>query len=76
MSYNVKNYTEQGGEKTVIGGILEIAEGATVTGLPGIPKAENQADSTATTVADLKSDFNALLSKLKESGLMEQDESE
>ena len=46
MSYNVKNYTEQGGEKTVIGGILEITESATVTGLPSIPKAENQADRT------------------------------
>ena len=34
MSYNVKNYTEQGGEKTVIGGTLEIKEGASVTGLP------------------------------------------
>lgn len=34
MSYNTKNYTEQGGEKTVIGGILEIKEGASVTGLP------------------------------------------
>jgi len=33
MSYNVKNYIEQGGEKTVIGGILEIKEGATVTGI-------------------------------------------
>lgn len=76
MSYNVKNYTEQGGEKTVIGGTLEITESATVTGLAGIPKAENQADSIATTIADLKSDFNALLSKLKESGLMEQDEAE
>ena len=76
MGYNVKNYTAQGGEKTVIGGILEIKEGATVTGLPSIPKAQNQADSTATTVADLKSDFNGLLSKLKESGLMVQDESE
>ena len=31
--YNVKNYTEQGGEKTVIGGTLEILEGASVTGL-------------------------------------------
>ena len=31
--YNVKNYTEQGGEKTVIGGTLEIKEGASVTGL-------------------------------------------
>ena len=70
MSYNVKNYTEQGGETTVIGGTLEIKEGASVTGLP---QAENQADSTATTVADLKSDFNFLLSKLKSSGLMEDD---
>ena len=34
MSYNSKNYTEQGGEKTVIGGTLEIKEGASVTGLP------------------------------------------
>jgi len=33
MSYNAKNYTEQGGEKTVIGGTLEILEGASVTGL-------------------------------------------
>lgn len=38
MSYNVKNYTEQGGETMVIGGTLEIKEGALVTGLP---KAEN-----------------------------------
>ena len=64
MSYNVKNYTEQGGETTVIGGTLEIKEGASVT---GFPQAENQADSTATTIADLKSDFNSLLSKLKSS---------
>lgn len=34
MSYNAKNYTEQGGEKTVIGGALEILPGAKVTGLP------------------------------------------
>lgn len=72
MSYNVKNYTEQGGETTVIGGTLEIKEGALLT---GFPQAENQADSTASTIADLKSDFNSLLSKLKSSGLMEDDES-
>lgn len=70
MSYNTKNYTEQGGEKTVIGGILEIKEGASVTGLP---VAENQADSTATDVAGLVTDFNALLAKLKAAGLMESD---
>ena len=37
MSYNSKNYTEQGGEKTVIGGTLEIAEGSSVTGLSADP---------------------------------------
>lgn len=67
MSYNTKNYTEQGGDKTVIGGILEIKQEASVTGLP---IAENQADSTATDVAGLVTDFNALLAKLKAAGLM------
>ena len=65
--YNVKNYTEQGGEKTIIGGRLEIKEGASVTGLPS---AINQTASTATTVAGVKDDFNALLLKLKNTGLM------
>ena len=70
MSYNTKNYTEQGGKKTVIGGVLEIKEGASVTGLPVL---ENQEDSTATDVAGLVTDFNALLAKLKAAGLMETD---
>lgn len=87
MSYNPKNYTEQGGEKTVIGGTLEIKEGATVTGLPsytlpeatesaigGVKMAANQADSTATTIALLKDDVNGLLAKLKAAGLMAADE--
>ena len=67
--YNTKNYTEQGGEKTVIGGTLEIKEGAIVDGL--FTPAAHQADSTASTVAVLKDDFNALLTKLKAAGLME-----
>jgi hypothetical protein len=67
MSYNTKNYTEQGGEKTIIGGTLEIKEGASVTGLPS---AINQATSTATTIAGVKDDLNALLLKLKDAGLM------
>ena len=74
MSYNAKNYTEQGGEKTVIGGTLEIKEGALITGLPSqFTPAENQSDSTATTIAGLVVDFNALLSKLKAAGLMTAD---
>ncbi|WP_027107898.1 hypothetical protein [Lacticigenium naphthae] len=67
MSYNTKNFTEQGGEKTVIGGTLEIKDGAVVTGLPIL---DNQAASTAATVEDLVTDFNALLTKLKAAGLM------
>lgn len=34
MTYNAKNYTEQGGDTTVIGGTLEIKQGATVKGIP------------------------------------------
>lgn len=34
MSYNTKNYTEQGGESTHIGGKLIIDEGGSVEGLP------------------------------------------
>ena len=72
MGYNAKNYTEQGGEKTVIGGELVIEEGAKVTGLPSSSneKMANQSDSTAETIEDLVADFNALLSKLKTSGYM------
>jgi hypothetical protein len=70
MSYNAKNYTEQGGEKTIIGGELVIEEGAKVTGLPVL---ENQQFSSAETVETLVTDFNALLSKLKEAGIMTAD---
>lgn len=74
MDYNTKNYTEQGGDKTVIGGTLEIKEGATVTGLPSsFTPADNQAPSTAEDITSLVADFNALLSKLKTAGLMETD---
>ena len=68
---NVKNYTEQGGEKTVIGGTLEILEGGQVVGLPSdfIPAAF-QADSAASTIAGLVTDFNLLLGKLKTAGLI------
>ncbi|ECJ9957717.1 Head fiber protein [Lactococcus formosensis] len=74
MSYSANNYTEQGGDKTVIGGTLEIKEGATVTGLPSsFTPAENQAASTAEDISSLVADFNALLLRLKTAGLMEAD---
>lgn len=37
MRSNCKNYTVPGGDKTVIGGTLEIKQGATVTGLAADP---------------------------------------
>ncbi|HGT0998668.1 TPA: Head fiber protein [Enterococcus faecium] len=70
MSYNTKNYTEQGGEKTVIGGVLEIKEGASITGLPVL---ENQAASSADSIETLVIDFNNLLTKLKAAGIMTAD---
>ena len=76
MSYNSKNYTEQGGERTVIGGELVIKSGAKLVFAEGaesegvVPQADNQAESTATTVAGLKDDLNALIGKLISAGLM------
>jgi hypothetical protein len=72
MGYNTKNYTEQGGEKTVIGGELAVtAEGKVTFDGTELKPAAVQADSTAVDVADLVADFNALLAKLKAAGLME-----
>lgn len=72
MSYNAKNYTEQGGDVTHFGGKVIFEEGCEVEGNSFTPAA-NQAASTATTVAQLKDDINALLTKLKTAGLMEAD---
>lgn len=68
---NVKNYTEQGGEKTVIGGTLEItAEGKLTFAGVELKQAQAQADSSASTIAGLVGDFNSLLAKLKTAGMM------
>ena len=63
MSYNCKNYTEQGGEKTVIDGTVfykgtEIKPAANMAALSAAPTKEN---------------FNALLAALKTAGLMAAD---
>lgn len=74
MSHVTKNYTTDGGDKTVIGGSLVFEEGATVERFPGGNKlAANQIASAATNVAELVADFNALLTKLKAAGLMAAD---
>ena len=67
-----KNYAEQGGDKWVVKGKLEIDQEGQLS-LAGIPVSHAiwQAHSSATTIAELKSDFNSLLDKLQSAGLME-----
>ncbi len=77
MGYNIKNYTEQGGERTVIGGELSIVEGGKVTfeGVEFSPEKlpkqiAFQVDSVASNTSGLVADFNRLLDNLKASGIM------
>ena len=64
------------GAESVIGGKLTFLPGAEVEGLEALlpsmqpPQLPAQADSVATTIAALKDDFNALLTKLRAVGLM------
>lgn len=68
---NVKNYKEQGGDKWVVNGILEItADGQILIDGVELTRSSAQADSEATTIAGLKDDFNALLAKLRTAGLV------
>jgi hypothetical protein len=94
MNYNVKNYTEQGGEKTVINGeivingkltVNENAEvngvekspytlnPATTTSIGGVKEALNVKESSASNIGTLKNDFNELITKLKEAGIVAKD---
>ena len=84
VTRNCKNYLADGGDRLVIGGTLEVLDTATVTGLQSgyateqtvgsVYQAPNQAESAATTISDLTSDFNALLQKLKDAGIMMADQ--
>ena len=72
MSTHVpKNYFDDGGDTLVIGGKLVMEEGAESSGIGG--RVDNQSASTASQVSALKNDFNALLAKLKNAGVMEPD---
>ena len=71
MSYITKNYTEQGGDVTHIGGKLVFDEGGSIAGFPG---AENFVPKTTNTGADIRSDLNTLIKKLKDAGIMIPDE--
>ena len=78
MSQTSRNYHAHGGNEWVVGGKLTFLPGATVEGAEGlfdIPKGADAQlpfidDSTATTVAALREDYNALLAALRNVGLM------
>jgi len=90
MSYNVKNYTEQGGEKTVIGGEividgkLTVADGGQVEGITGVTGAATESTpglvKMAANVAAIEGEtvtvekFNALLAALIDAGIMADEE--
>lgn len=65
-TYNTKNYTEQGGDVTHIGGKVVFDEGAESL-MP------NQEAGTSTTASNILAAVNALLVKLKNAGLMTAD---
>lgn len=69
MSYNTKNYTEQGGDVTHIGGKLVFDEGGSIAGFPG---AANQAIETPSsdTAAKVRTALNTLITNLKNAGIM------
>ena len=77
-----KNYFAHGGNELVIGGKVTFLPGATVEGGEGLIDVPSGAespetclpfleDSTATTVAQLREDYNRLLAALRTAGLME-----
>ena len=66
IMYSTKNYTDNEGARTVIGGELVILPGAKVTGLA----AKAVPDSKAGAVEELVADYNRLLAALRSAGLV------
>ena len=68
----MKNYRVQGGGRWVVNGVLEVTEeGVLLLNNRPLIRADEQPKSKATTIAELKDDFNSLVEKLKYAGIME-----
>ena len=66
MDYNAKNYMAQGGDRLVIGGTLEIQEGASVTGLPPAAVAVATEEALGGVLAAAKAETDTLEAKIGE----------
>ena len=71
--YNAKNYTEQGGKVTHIGGKLQFDEGGKMAG-GLLPNQEAATGTGATGGTNAVNAINALLLKMKNAGLMKPDD--
>mgnify|MGYP007101895890 CR=1 FL=1 len=74
-THNTRNFFAHGGNELIIGGKLTFLDGAEVENFPGTANgsaasgtAPYVADSEASTIANLKNDFNALLAALRTAG--------
>ena len=66
MDYNAKNYMAQGGDRLVIGGTLEIQEGASVTGLPPAVVAVATEEALGGVLAAAKTETDTVEAKIGE----------
>ena len=66
MEYNARNYMAQGGDRLVIGGTLEIKEGASVTGLPSATVAAATETSIGGVLAAAKAETDTVEAKIGE----------
>ena len=66
MEYNAKNYMAQGGDRLVIGGSLEIQEGASVTGLPPAVVAVATEETLGGVLAVAKAETDTVEAKIGE----------
>ena len=66
MEYNAKNYRAQGGDRWVIGGSLEILEGASVTGLPPATVAAATEEALGGVLAAAKTETDTVEAKIGE----------
>ena len=66
MEYNAKNYMAQGGDRLVIGGSMEILEGASVTGLPPATVAAATEETLGGVLAATKTESDTVEAKIGE----------
>lgn len=71
--YNCKNYSTDGGDTLVIGGKLIVEDGAEIDGLSTAAQLDNVAECAATSIAEVRTFLNGILTDAKNKGVMKPD---